>query len=113
MVNFLLRVQVILPTNDIKAISEGLKKIGVGGITAFKGWGRGKSISKEIHAAKGTEMFVPEFSQRYILEVIIPENKKDEAIEIIRANSKLGKIFISHITEALDIPSPKKNEEII
>ena len=66
----------ILPTNDVKAISEGLKKIGVGGITAFKGWGRGKSISKEIHAAKGTEIFIPEFSQRYILEVIITENKK-------------------------------------
>ena len=109
----MLRIQVILPTNDVKAISEGLKKIGVGGITAFKGWGRGKSISKEIHASKGTEVFIPEFSPRYILEVIVPENKKDEAVEIVRANSKLGKIFISHVTEALDIPSPKKNEEII
>jgi nitrogen regulatory protein P-II 1 len=113
MVNFLLRIQVILPTNDIEAISQGLKKIGVGGITAFKGLGRGKSVPKGIHASKGSEIFVPEFSQRYILEVIIPENKKDEAVEIIRANSKLGKIFISEITEALDIPSPKKNEEAI
>jgi nitrogen regulatory protein P-II 1 len=109
----LFRIQVILPTNDVKAISDGLKKISVGGITAFEGWGRGKSISKEIHASKGTEIFVPEFGKRYIVEIIVPENKKDEVIEIVRAHSKLGKIFISQVNEALDIPSSKKNEETI
>jgi nitrogen regulatory protein P-II 1 len=109
----LLKLQVILPTNDIREISEELKKIDVGGITVFKGWGRGKSIPSEIHSSKGTEIFLPEFSSRYILEVVIPESKKDDAINIIRLNSKLGKIFISSISEALDIPSAKKGEEII
>ena len=109
----MLRLQVILPTNDIKEISEELKKIDIGGITIFKGWGRGKSIPSKIHSSKGTEIFLPEFSPRYVLEVIIPESKKDDAVDIIRSNTKLGKIFISPISEALDIPSAKKGEEII
>lgn len=109
----MLRLQIILPTNDITAISDELKKIDIGGITVFKGWGRGKSIPSKIHSSKGTEMFLPEFSPRYVLEVVIPESKKDHTVNIIRSNSKLGKIFISPISEAIDIPSVKKDEETI
>jgi nitrogen regulatory protein P-II 1 len=109
----LIRLQAILPTNDIREISEELKKIDIGGITVFKGWGRGKSIPAKIHSSKGTEIFLPEFSQRYVLEVVIPESKKDDTVNIIRSNSKIGKIFISPISEALDIPSAKKGEETI
>ena len=39
--------------------------------------------------------------------------KKNDAIEIIRANSKMGKIFISPITRAIDIESGAENEQAI
>ncbi len=102
-----------MPENDVKAISDALKKIQVGGITAYKGWGRGKTIAREIHASKGTEIFTPEFSERYIIEVIVANEKKNEVIEAIRSNTKLGKIFVSEIAEAFDIPTDKKNEQTI
>ena len=47
-------------------------------------------------------MFRPEFSDKYTLQVIIADNKENDVIEIIRANSKMGKIFISPITRAID-----------
>lgn len=102
-----------MPENDVKQISEALKKIPVGGITAYKGWGRGKSVAHEIHASKGTEIFTPEFSERFIMDVIIPDEKKTEVITTIRANTKLGKIFILPVTEAFDVQTEKKDEQTI
>ena len=109
----LLKIEVILPENEIKSISDALKKLSVGGITAFKGWGRGKSVAHEIHASKGTQVFTPEFADRFILEVIVPDEKKLETIDAIRSSSKFGKIFVTQIAEAYDIHTPKKDEQII
>jgi nitrogen regulatory protein P-II 1 len=109
----LIKIDVIIPENDIEAISEGLKKINVGGITILKVKGRGKAIAPKIHASKGTEMFTPEFSDKYTLQVIVPNDKENDAIEIIRTNSKMGKIFISPIIRAVDIESGVENEKAI
>ena len=109
----LLKIEVILPQNEIKSISDALKKLSIGGITAYKGWGRGKSVAHEIHASKGTEVFTPEFGDRFIVEVVVPDEKKNEVIEAIRASSKFGKIFVIPVSEAYDIQTPKKDEEVI
>ncbi len=109
----MLKVEVILPENEIKSISDALKKIPVGGITAYKGWGRGKTIAHEIHASKGTQVFTPEFSDRFVLEIVIPDEKKIETIEAIRTSSKFGKIFVTQVSEAYDIHTPKKDEQSI
>jgi nitrogen regulatory protein PII len=45
------------------------------------------------------------FSDKYTLQVIVPNDKEKDAIEIIRTNSKMAKIFISLITCAIDIES--------
>jgi nitrogen regulatory protein P-II 1 len=109
----MIKIDVVIPQNDIEAISEGLKKIKVGGITILKVKGRGKSAAPKIHASKGTEMFTPEFSDKYTLQVIVDDNKEKDTIEIIRANSKMGKIFISPITRAIDIESGAENGKAI
>ncbi|SMH70716.1 P-II family nitrogen regulator [Candidatus Nitrosotalea okcheonensis] len=109
----MLKIEVVLPENEIKSISDALKKLSVGGITAYKGWGRGKTIAKEIHASKGTEVFTPEFGERFILEVIVPDEKKNNVIAAIRESSKFGKIFVTSISEAYDIQTPKKDEQVI
>ena len=109
----LLKIEVILPENEVKSISDALKKLSVGGITAYKGWGRGKSVAREIHASKGTEIFTPEFGDRFIVEVVIADEKKNEIIEAIRSASKFGKIFVFPISEAYDIQTPKKDEQAI
>lgn len=109
----MLKIEVILPENEIKSISDALKKLSVGGITAYKGWGRGKTVAHEIHASKGTEVFTPEFGERFMLEVVVSDEKKNDVISAIRSSSKFGKIFVTTITEAYDIQTPKKDEQAI
>ena len=107
------RMEVYLPQNDVMAISEGLKKMDVGGLTVIKKRGRGKHPPPEIHAGKGSMVFTPQFTEKYVVELIIDEKRKQEAIEIIRANSKKGKIFISPVIETIDIATGKIDSDFI
>ena len=109
----MLKLEVILGQNDVMAISEGLKKIGVGGLTVIKMRGRGKNPGPEIHASKGSEIFVPQFSDKYVMELIIPEEKEDEAIEIIKKRATVGKIFVSQVLRAVDIGSGDEGTQVI
>jgi len=43
----------------------------------------------------------------------MPDEKIDEAINIIRENSKIGKIFISPVSHAVDLATGVKDEEAI
>jgi len=106
-------MEVILGKNDVMAISEGLKKIGIGGLTVSKVRGRGKNPGPEIHASKGSEIFVPQFTDKYRLEVIIPDTKEDEIVSIIKEKGRVGKIFISQILRAVDIESEEEGEVTI
>lgn len=112
-INFLIKAEIVIPQNDVQAIDDALKQIHVGGITVFKVKGRGKSIGPSIHASKGTEIFTPEFNDKYILQVVVPDEKENDVIKIVRTNSKMGKIFISPIKRAIDIGSGQENEQAI
>ncbi len=109
----MLRIQVILGENDVMAISEGLKEIGIGGLTVIKVRGRGKRPGPEIHASKGSEIFVPQFSRKYQLEVIISDTQEDEVVSIIKDKGRVGKIFVSQILRAIDIATGNEGEETI
>ena len=107
------RIEVVVPENDVLAIDEKLKGLGVGGVTVSKVKGRGKRAAPQIHASKGTEIFTPEFSDKYVLDVIVPDSKEEEIIRIVRANSRFGKIFISPVTRAVDIATGSEGEQAI
>ena len=109
----MIRIEVVIPQNDVEAISEALKKFHVGGITILRAKGRGKTVAPKIHASKGTEMFTPEFSDKYTVHVIVEDENENDAVELIRANSKMGKIFISPVTRAIDIESGEEGEKAI
>ncbi len=109
----MLKIEVILGKNDVMAISEKLKKIGVGGLTVFKVRGRGKSPGPEIHASKGSEIFTPQFNTKYQLEAIIPDTKEEEVINIIKKQGRVGKIFVSQILRAVDIATGDEGEGTI
>ena len=109
----MLKIEVILGENDVMAISEGLKKIGIGGLTVSKVKGRGKKPGPEIHASKGSEIFVPQFSVKYRLEAIISDTKEDEVVGIIKDKGRVGKIFISQVLRAVDIATGNEGENTI
>lgn len=102
-----------MPKNEVMAVSEGLKKINVGGLTVSKKRGRGKNPAPEIHASKGTEIFIPQFSDKYVLEIIIPDNMEQDALKIIKENATMGKIFIHPVLRTYDIKSGAEGEKAI
>jgi nitrogen regulatory protein P-II 1 len=109
----MLRIEITLGDNDVMAISEALKEIGIGGLTVSKVRGRGSKPGPEIHASKGSEIFVPQFNDKYRIEAIIPDTKEDEVVSVIKANGRIGKIFISQILRAVDIATGDEGEETV
>ena len=109
----MIRIDVYLSNNEVMRISEGLKKINVGGLTVTKKRGRGKKPPPEIHAGKGSMIFQPQFTDKYVIELIIEDEKRDDAIKIIRQRSTRGKIFITPNIDVIDIESGKVNDKDI
>lgn len=109
----MIRIDAVVPQNDIRAISDALKKIHVGGITIMKVRGRGKTAAPPLHAAKGTETFIPEFTDKYILTVIVEDNDENEVVNIIKTSTKVGKIFMYKLSRAIDIATGAENEKAI
>lgn len=109
----MLRIEAMLANNDVMAISEALRKIDVGGLTVTKVRGRGKRPPAQLHAAKGSAIFQPQFSEKYVIVIIIPESKEDEAINIIKTKGTVGKIFVSPILRVIDIATGHEGEETI
>ncbi len=109
----MIRIEIVLAENDVMAISEGLKKIPVGGVLVHKMKGRDEFPNPEIHASKGSEIFTPQFGHKHVMEVIVPDSKEKDVIRIIRENSKVGMIFVHPVSNAIDIGSGKEGDEII
>jgi nitrogen regulatory protein P-II 1 len=110
---YMIRIDAIVPQNDVRAISDALKKINIGGITIMKVKGRGKTAAPALHAAKGTETFIPEFTDKYILTVIVEDKDENEVVNIVRNNTKIGKIFMYKLSRAVDIATGAENEKAI
>ena len=109
----MLKIEAILGENDVMAISEAMKVMDIGGLTVSKVRGRGKRPGPEIHASKGSEIFVPQFSDKYRIEAIVSDSQEDEAIRIIREHGRVGKILVSQILRAIDISTGNEGEETI
>ena len=109
----MIKIQAFLGNNDVMDISEALKALEIGGLTVSKVRGRGKRPPPEIHAQKGSATFQPQFSQKYVIEIVIPENKEEQVINIIKDKGTVGKIFVSPILRAVDIASGDEGESTI
>ncbi len=109
----MIRIEVVLAENDVMAISEGLKQIPVGGVLVHKMKGRDKFPIPEIHAAKGSEIFTPQFGHKHVLQVIVPDSKEKDAIKIIRENSKMGMIFVHPVSNAIEIGTGKEGDQVL
>jgi nitrogen regulatory protein P-II 1 len=109
----MLKIEAFLGNNDVMAISEALKEFEIGGLTVGKVRGRGKKPPPEIHASKGSAIFQPQFSEKYVIELVIPESKEEQVINILKEKGTIGKIFVSPIIRAIDIATGDEGENVI
>ena len=54
-------------------------------------------------------IFRPQFTEKYVIELIIEEKQKDDVIRIIRKNSTKGKIFVTPNVDMIDIKTCNVN----
>lgn len=108
----MIRIEAELPRNDLMGVSDAFRIIDVSvNITKVKS--RGKGVGSKVHAAKGTEMYRSEFQDKYIVQVTVSDNIENDVIEIIKSNSKTGKMTIFPVSRVIDIGSGVENEQAL
>ena len=106
----------IIKPHRLDEVRNALTEIGINGLTMTeaKGFGRQKG-HKELY--RGAE-YIIEFLPKSKIEVVIPDNKQEEAIEAIIHGAKTGKIgdgkiFVFNQEETIRIRTGETGEDAI
>ena len=105
------KVEAIIKPFKLEEVKDALGEIGIEGmtVTEVKGFGRQKGHTEIYRGSEYTVDFLPKIK----IEIVIPDEKLDEAVEAIVKTAKTGKIgdgkvFVSTIDEAVRIRTEEK-----
>jgi nitrogen regulatory protein P-II 1 len=112
------RVEAIVHVDKMWDLNEKLKEIGLKGCTIIDGKGRGKGEKPVLGSGRGTEKYTSEFSARSNISTVVDDSEVDKVVKTILEAASTGspgdgKIFISTITEAIDIGTQKRGNEAL
>ncbi|HET9316667.1 MAG TPA: P-II family nitrogen regulator [Vicinamibacteria bacterium] len=107
------KVEAIVRPHVMDAVKAALQEVGVMGmtVTEVKGFGRQKGHTETY---RGSEYKV-EFLPKVKIEVVLPEDLVDKAVEAVlktAATGKFGdgKVFVSALTEVVRIRTGERGE---
>lgn len=110
------KIEAIIKPFKLDEVKEALQEAGLQGITVTeaKGFGRQKGHTELYRGAE----YVVDFLPKVKLEVVVGDNKLDEAIEAIKSAAQTGKIgdgkiFVSSIEQVIRIRTGETGEEAI
>jgi len=105
------KIEAIIKPFKLEEVKDALGEIGIEGmtVTEVKGFGRQKGHTEIYRGSEYTVDFLPKIK----LELVIADEKLDEAVEAIVKTAKTGKIgdgkvFVSSIDEAIRIRTEEK-----
>jgi nitrogen regulatory protein P-II 1 len=100
------KIEAIIKPFKLDEVKEALQEAGIQGITVLeaKGFGRQKGHTELYRGAE----YVVDFLPKVKIEVVVSDENLGPAIEAIRSSAQTGrigdgKIFVSHIDEAIRI----------
>jgi len=109
--NEMKKIEAIIKPFKLEEVKDALGEIGIEGmtVTEVKGFGRQKGHTEIYRGSEYTVDFLPKIK----LELVIADEKLDEAVEAIVKTAKTGKIgdgkvFVSSIDEAIRIRTEEK-----
>jgi len=107
------RIEAIIGSEKLLAVNEALKNAGIGGCTILDAKGRGKGEKPFVESGRGTSRFVSEFSVRMNIITVVEDSEVDKVVNTILDIASTGspgdgKIFISPISEAVDIGTKQR-----
>ncbi len=110
------KIEAIIKPFKLDEVKEALQEIGLQGITVTeaKGFGRQKGHTELYRGAE----YVVDFLPKVKIEVVLPDDQVEKAVESIQQSAQTGrigdgKIFISSVEEAIRIRTGERGAEAI
>ena len=110
------KIEAIIKPFKLQEVKDALSEIGIHGMTVseVKGFGRQKGHTEIYRGSEYTVDFLPKVK----IEMVLPDNQVRQAMEVIIATAKTGKIgdgkiFISSIAEAYRIRTGERDDSAV
>jgi nitrogen regulatory protein PII len=110
------KIEAIIKPFKLEDVKEALTAVGVEGMTVseVKGFGRQKGHTEIYRGSEYTVDFLPKIK----LEIVLPDNQVDAAVEAIVKGAKTGKIgdgkvFIIPLENAFRIRTEEEGEKAV
>ncbi|WP_293765973.1 P-II family nitrogen regulator [uncultured Aquitalea sp.] len=110
------KVEAVIKPFKLDEVREALSDIGINGLTVteVKGFGRQKGHTELYRGAE----YVVDFLPKVKVEVVIPDDLVERAIEAVVASARTGKIgdgkiFVTPVEQVVRIRTGEINEEAI
>ena len=110
------KIEAIIKPFKLEEVKEALSSIGIQGLTVseVKGFGRQRGHTELYRGAE----YVVDFLPKVKIELVIPDDILERAVEAIQQAAYTGrigdgKIFISSIEEAIRVRTGEKGKEAI
>ena len=110
------KIEAIFKPFKLDEVREALSEIGVSGLTVteVKGFGRQKGHTELYRGAE----YVVDFLPKVKIDVVVPDNLLDSAIDAIIKSARTGKIgdgkiFVSSVDQVIRIRTGETNEAAI
>jgi nitrogen regulatory protein P-II 1 len=109
-------VEAIIKPFKLDEVKEALTKAGIQGMTVeeVKGFGRQKGHTELYRGAEYSVDFLPKVK----IQIIVPDDKAAEVVQVITDAAKTGKIgdgkiFVSNVEEVIRIRTGEKGPDAI
>ncbi len=110
------KIEAIIKPFKLDEVKEALQDVGVQGITVIeaKGFGRQKGHTELYRGAE----YVIDFLPKVKIEIVLPEDMLEKALEAIQNAARTGrigdgKIFVSDIAQAIRIRTGESGREAL
>lgn len=107
------KIEAVIQPSKLDAVKEALTEIGVEGMTIFEARGHGRQKG-HTEFYRGREYSV-DLLPKVKLEVVVPDETAEKAIQAIITSARTGKIgdgkiFVSKIDDAIRIRNDERGE---
>ena len=110
------KIEAVIKPFKLEEVKDALSEIGIEGMTVLevKGFGRQKGHTEIYRGSEYTVDFLPKIK----IEIVLADRKVEAAVHAILKSAKTGKIgdgkiFVSHIEQAIRIRTDETGEQAV
>jgi nitrogen regulatory protein P-II 1 len=114
--NHMKKIEAIIKPFKLDEVKEALQEVGLQGITVLeaKGFGRQKGHTELYRGAE----YVVDFLPKVKIELVVDDNMAERAVDAILQAAHTGrigdgKVFITHVDEAIRVRTGERGTEAI